>query len=233
MAEAKRKSGRPKKGGVHHPFFEFQANKFTRLARDYHHELTHVTIDLRKINRRLHESAALCQQQINFIKKPDAEHLLAPTQPICFEDTIYHLQNFSFRVTAYRDKMMQFVNQALRLGFDETAMGVHPAISNNRIVKDAHIDTELKKFQKDKDFKNALSERILLSHRRYYHREGGYNELLIPKSETNDKKEKLKLWKKNIESQSARANRIVLKAVDLNDKIMTKINDYLKKHPTS
>ena len=214
----------------HRAFFDFKGNKFAKLAREYHHELRHLTSDLMDINQRIQNSAILCHQQISFLHKKE-RHMLSGRRPMCFDDTLYHLENFSFRVTGYRDKMVQFINQALRIGFDERASGVLGTIVSHGTVRDARIDTEIKKFDKDKDFKECLSERILMTHRRYYNAEGGYSTMLIPVTETKDAKEKLKVWKKNIETKVNRANRIVLKTLEMNDKVVSKINDYLTKHP--
>ena len=183
-----------------------------------------------RINRRIHESAMLCHQQIEFLKR-GAVHLVSRSEPPCFEDTLYHLENFTFRVTGYRDKLVQFINQALRIGFDEKAMGVLSTIISHGTIRDAHVDTELKKFDKDKDFKEILSERVLMTHRRYYQVEAGYNRLMRPLSEAKNLKDDLKRWKQNIQTKANRADRIVLRVTDINDRIMDKINDYLTKHP--
>lgn len=220
-----RKVKRKKKG-----FFSFQKNRFTRLARSYHHELLHLTGDLMHINRRIHESTTLCHQQIEFLKKGRG-HLVSLNEPLCFEDTLYHLENFTFRVTGYRDKLVQFINQALRIGFDEKAMGVLSTIISHGTIRDAHLDTELKKFDKDKDFKQILSERILMTHRRYYQIETGYNRLMQPLSDAKNPKEDLKRWKQNIQTKANRADRIVLRIRDINDRVMDKINEYLVRHP--
>lgn len=211
-------------------FFDFQGNKFTKLAREYHHELSHLTGDLLRVNRKIQESATLCHLQISFIKRKE-QHLISPSRPVCFSDALYHIENFAFRVTGYRDKLVQFINQALRIGFDEKTMGVLTTIVSHGTVRDAHLDTELKKFDKDSDFKVALSERILMTHRRYYSTETGYSSMLMSGEESKDPDMKLKLWKQNIQTKASRANRIALKARDMNDRVMQKINAYLKKHP--
>ncbi len=215
------------------PFFNFQGNKFSKLARDYHHELLHLTIDLRRVNQRIQESTLLCRQQIDFIRKSQSRHLISKTGFIYFEDALYHLENFTFRIASFRDKLVQFINQALRIGFEEKSTGVLGTIVSHGTVRDAHIDTEIKKFDQDKDFSEALSERTLMTHRRYYKVEAGYNMLLIPGSEAKDRVEKLKLWKQNIKVKANRANRIVLKIMDIDDRVMQKINDYLIKHPVT
>lgn len=227
-----KKATKPRKQRKRKPaFFDFQGNKFTKLARDYHHELLHLTIDLRRVNQRIQESAVLCHQQIGFIKKQDSHHLISPTGFVHFENALYHIENFAFRLTGYRDKVAQFVNQALRIGFDEKAMGVLSTLVSHGTVRDAHIDTEFKRFDRDKDFKEVLSERILMTHRRYYRGETGYDNLMRSNLESKSREEKLKLWKQNIQQKATRTNRIVLKAIDMNDRIMQKINSYFKKHP--
>lgn len=211
-------------------FFNFKKTRFTKLSRDYHDELFHLTVDLIATNRRVQESAILCGQQISFIKKK-LSHLVPSNRPRCFDDALYNLENLNFRFTGYRDKLVQFINNALRIGFDEKSMGALGTIISNGTVRDAHLDTELKRFDKDKDFKDALSERILMTHRRYYQAETGYNILMMSKEEAKDPAHKLKLWKQNIQAKVSRANRIVVKVMDMNDRVMFKINSYLTKHP--
>lgn len=222
-----RKKVIPKK---HRAFFDFQGNKFTKPARDYHYELLRLTGDLIAANRRVQESSCLCHQQINFFNK-NSGHLIPNSEPSCFKDALYHLENFTFRVTGYRDKLVQFVNQALRIGFDEKSMGVLGPIVNNRTVRDSHIDTEIKRFDKDKDFKQVLSDRVLMTHRRYYQIETGYNPLMMPREEAKNPRDNPRLWKQNIQTKASRADRIVLKAMEMNDRVMVKINSYLKKTP--
>lgn len=210
-------------------FFDFKKNKFTKMTRDYHDELWHLTNDLIVTNRRVQESAILCSQQISFIKKKE-EHLVPARRPKCFEDTLYNLENFNFRVTGYRDKLVQFINHALGIGFDEKTTGLLSSVLGNGVVKAAHIDTELKKFDKDKDFRDSLNERILMTHRRYYQAETGYSVLMMPKEEATSPEHKLKLWRQNIQTKVTRANRIVVKVMAMNDRVMLKINHYLIKH---
>lgn len=212
-------------------FFNFKANKFTKLARDYHNEIHQLTTDLLRINRKIQDAAALCHLQINFIKKKNS-HLISPLVPPCFDEILYHIENFDFRVTGYRDKLVQFINQALRIGFDEGTMGILNVIATHKIVCDARLDTEIKKFLKDKDFKEILSERILLSHRRYYQSKTGYDRLLQPRTEVKSSKEGIKRWKENIQTKTDRANRVCLKVVDMNDRVMQKINDYKQRART-
>jgi hypothetical protein len=224
----------PQKGGGRRkklrPFFDFKANKFTKLARDYHHELKHITADLSGVNRRVQESAVLCQQQLEYIKKK-LGHLVSPDRPVCFGDTLYHLENLALRVTGYRDKLVQFINQALRLGNDEKSSGMLGTLVSHGTVRDAHLDTELKRFNRDNDFNEVLSERILMTHRRYYKEETGYSPMLMPVEQAKSPDDKLKLWRQNIQAKVNRANRIVLKVIQMNNKVMNKINLYLKKHP--
>ncbi len=212
-------------------FFNFNRKKFSRLARDYHHEIVHLTGDLRRINQIIQVSALLSNQQINLMKRKNTSHLISETGLLTFEDTQYHVENFSFRLTGYRDKLVQFINQALKIGFDETTMGILGPISKNRTIKDAHLDTEIKKFQKDKDFKEVLSERILMTHRRYYGKENAYSPLMTPNLEgIADKNAFFKNWKQNVLAKANRTNRLVLKTMDMNDRVMEKINSCIAKN---
>jgi hypothetical protein len=210
------------------PFFNFRAKNFSKLARDYHNELHHLTIDLVDINRRLQESIVLCYQQVNFIEKPK-KYFIPHSNPVCFKDAQYHIENFNFRITSYRDKLVQFINQALKIGIDEKTRGMFSIVINHQIVKTTHLDTELKKFDKDKDFKETLSDRILMAHRRYYMVEAGYDTLMRPIEKVEDHSKYLKLWKKQIKINASQTNRIVWKIIKMNDMVMQKINNYLEK----
>lgn len=228
MAEKSKAKNTSKRRKKPH-FLVLNKRNFSKLALNYHHEVRYLIYYLIQTTQRLNESAAMCQYFIDGIsskkgikpKRSSLEH---------FEDTIYHLENHAFRASAYRDKLLQFINQALQLGYDERERGLVQKLIKNRISIEALTNTEIKKFQKDPALKNTISRRVSLSHLRYYSQETFHSPYLYPVSTNPDNRKNFtREWKKNISEQVETANKFTEKAMDIADKVMIKINNYWKK----
>lgn len=215
------------------PFFNFNKRNFSKLAREYHHEIQHLIIDLSSINIKIQSAAILCDKQIELRAAGRKIHLYDPDWRGYFEDVLYHLENYYFRASAFRDKLAQFVNQALKLGYDESERELIRRMLNNRIYIEARINTELKKFEQEKELKEVLSKRVYMSHRRYYSSDS-YNPYFQP--EETPSKENLrghsKLWRKNIQTEVEKVDVFTAAAIDISNKVMVKINAYLNKFHT-
>jgi len=130
-------------------FFNFKKNKFSKKTVDYYTEIRRLTGDLINIASRVSRSLLLCKGDIELLNRGS----FFPREfPNDFNDLRYHLENFCFRAGAYKDKMANFINQALQLGFGEREMGLVEKIQHNGIAKKYHLDTEIKKFYKNKSF---------------------------------------------------------------------------------
>lgn len=213
------------------PFFDFNKRNFSKLAREYHHEIQHLIIDLSSTNIKIQRAAILCDKQIELRAAGKKIHLYDPDWKNYFEDVLYHLENYYFRASTFRDKLAQFVNQALKLGYDESERELIKRMSNNRIYIESRINTELKKFEQETELREVLSKRVYMSHRRYYSSDS-YNPYFQPE-ETPSKenvKRHSKLWRKNIQTEVEKVNTFTATAIDISNKVMVKINAYIKKY---
>jgi len=211
--------------------FQFKHRKLKRKAREFQHEVTHLTLDLVEINRRIHETGSLCKFRIDYFgAKDEKQHLFHPRHRQYFDDFLYHLENFTFRTQAYRDKLSLFVSYALGLGFDENDQRIFGHLLKNTIVKEVYIDTELKKFTRSPP-KDILERRKLMSHKQYYHSES-YNPHFVPKEispRVVGYKKAARLWAKNIQMECSKSDRTVRWALGINEKVAKKTVQFLKK----
>lgn len=210
--------------------FNFKHRKLSKKARQFQPEVRHFTYDIIEINRKIHESASLCKFRIDcFGAQVDKKHLIHPRQSQYFDDLLYHVENLVFRIQAYRDKLCLFINYALSVGFDENESGLFSKLLKNAIIKDDHMDTELKKFTKF-PLKDLLERRKLMSHKRYFHTES-YNPLFVPEVSPKDVgyKKAARLWTKNIVSEYSRSDLSVKRILEINKKIAEKTLAILNK----
>lgn len=215
------------------PFIaKFNKRNYSKLARDYHHEVLHLILDLLNINRKIDRANALCQHELELLSGRKSD-LLDPSFSRNFEEVLYHIENFAFRASAFREKLTQFINQALLLGYGERERDLMGKMAVNRITTEAHIDTEVKKFNTNTEMKAILSKRVSLSHLRYYNPETGYSPYLYPDEEKHPKdlRDFIKRWRKNVDKEAKQANRFVKLAQEVSNKTMIKINTYWEKHP--
>jgi len=209
---------------------QFKNRKLNKKAREFRHEVYHLTLDILEINRRIHESAALCKFKTeNFGKAEKAGHIDHPRHSVYFDDLLYHLENFIFRVQAYKDKMCLFINFSLNLGFEEKDYGLFWRLLKNPSVREMHLDTELKKLDRG-SVSEILKQRKVMSHRSYYKNES-YNPLFIPKNispkEVGHRRAAL-LWKRNIIVECNKANQTTLRILEVNRKTVLKVDAFLK-----
>lgn len=225
-----------KKGGVR-PFFDFNKRNFNKKAVNYHREIRIITNDLISTNRKISRALALCKRTLQCFGGSADTHRISKDDFKDFEDLQYHLHNFCFRTGAYRDKLCQFINQALKLGYDENEMNLLEKIKKNGIAKKAHIDTELKKFSENIFLKWAHEKRKLLTHRLYYgSKNTGYHPLMMPALEdkktkeitTKNINELIKKWKEKITKEAGQADGFTSRIMKINDSVMEKINQFNK-----
>lgn len=221
-----------KKTSKRKPFFEFNKSKFTRKAVKFHNEVNNTTSELIIINIRIDRSLALCKRDIEILEKR-SPYLFSKEHLQDFSDLQYHVENFCFRASIYRDKIAHFINQALEIGFTEQEADIAGKIKRHGVAKNALLDTELKKFTSNKSFIWALQKRKTMAHRMYYNsKDTGYHSLMIPQNDADNSKKSnkifLKEWKSNIAKNAQLAEKFIIGALNLNDLVMSKINKYRK-----
>ena len=209
-------------------YLDFKHRKLNDKAREFRHEISHITIDLIDINRRIHETLVNCKHRIDIFGDPKKNHLADKNQMQHFDNLLYHLENFAFRMQAYRDKLSLFINFGMNIGFEERDFGLIFRLIKNPISKEFHMDTELKKFEQE-PIKKMLNLRKQMSHRSYYAADC-HNPLFTPKGidpkKVGYKKASL-LWKKNISNECKSVNETVLKVLDINEKVSEKMIKFL------
>lgn len=148
-------------------YFLFPQERFNQKAKLFQFEINQLTHDILKINYKIQMSAALCEWNIQSLDTLKRLHLFYEEEYTrVFLDLIYHIENFSFRIAAHRDKLCQFINFALELGYDEKETSVG-RILNDKTAKKALMDTEIKKFGRA-PLNTIIEIRKQLTHRRWY-----------------------------------------------------------------
>lgn len=205
----------------------FKHRKLCKNARDYCHEITHLTIDLLEINMRIQKSRAECEYIIGVIGKKNYINQVAKDEIIkAFQDLSYHVENFAFRLHAYRDKYCNLLNHVLGLGYDDADTSIANHLSKNINVKNNRFDTELKKFQSD-TLQLFLSRRKLMSHKIYYNKEN-YNPMYLPEKDLPFGEKKFtENWKKNIIAEADKTQKVLEKLLRINSNTTNKLTRYL------
>lgn len=209
----------------------FKHLKLNKEARVFRHEIQHLTMDLRQINIKIQKAAALGQWFVDSIGSKKKSHLIAnfESELSALEEVHYHLENFLFRVHAYRDKICVFLNCSLRLGYDNGDTDLQNRLQKNRIIKEHHLSTELKKFGSP-PLSTFLAKRKLISHKVYYGHED-YSPHLLPKANPSvvGIKKASTEWHNKIKSEIGNADKCFLKIVEINSKITEKVIKFLDK----
>jgi hypothetical protein len=213
--------------------FVFSSKKLHGKAREYRHEVFHVVQDLIDINRKIQIHLALCTHIINNLGASNKEYRVNYDKDFGnIEELRYHIENFIFRVHAYREKVCLFINYALNIGYTESQRDLLNSLLQHHIVKTSLIDTELIKL-KEEPFLRLLSKRKLMSHKSYYD-SGLYNPYFMPNDESLSakkigKKKASIEWRRNIKKEPENIDECLEKIFDFNEKTVDKILSYLNK----
>ncbi len=207
----------------------FTHRKLGKKARVYQHEINHLTFDLLEINRKIQKISSICKFVVDVYRNKKKGHQLSYQKDLeHFDEMLYHIENFIFRLYAYRDKIALFVNFALDIGFDEGENALAKRISKNKIAKNTHVDTELKKFS-EQPFSKLLEKRTLMTHRAYY---SNYNPHFYPEgvSPAKDGLRKAKNeWKRKIIKEVETIDKAFIKITEINTHLTEKVFNYLSK----
>jgi len=208
-------------------FFEFNHRKLNNKARIYKHELHHLTGDMLDIVRKIHLNLSLCEGIIKALGSKEQTFRIKnyDNYENYFNDLLYHLENFTFRLYAYRDKLCIFINYVMNIGYSDTDDGLLNKLINNDQIKKHHIDTELKNF-----FVNEMSEllrtRKLMTHKIYYDH---YNPYFMPDISPKDVgyyKAAL-AWRRRIKHEVKKINDSMEYIFEMNTQISEKLLTYL------
>jgi len=200
-------------------------------SREYRHELTRMMISLRKTNQYVQYSA---QVSIFNIKSITQKSGFVPSPPEVFraiEDFVYHYENYCYRAFSFREKLFQFINAILPVGYPEKQRGLIKHLVINPVIKQAKLISIIKKFDNDKTLKSVIDDRHSLTHRLYYG--GSFDHFLRPtdaallKSKEESKQKKwFDDWKEEIERRAKMTNDFTRAVSKINHNVAPKIIAY-------
>lgn len=215
-----------KKEKTYSKYLDFNHRRLCDKAKEYRHEISHLTSDLQSINQKIQRQTALCKYTIDTLSGGKKTYRLSRQFFTDFDNLLYHIENFVLRLYAYKEKLSLFINYAFDLGYQESDRGLYDRLIKNKKVNKCLISTELKKLELD-FFKKLLKRRKLMTHLVYYQSES-YGSLYPNKS---IKKEGLKEiaaeWKKQISEETEYVDKCLVQIFEINKNITNKTIKYL------
>lgn len=209
-------------------YLQFRHLRLSKKAREYQHEIGHITSDLISINQRLQRSLALCHFVIATLGKPKVGYRIsAPKDLELFDGLLYHIENFSFRLFAYRDKLALFLTFTLDAPFEEGEMNLMRRLPLLKEARRFHIDTEIKRFYEE-PIKSILEKRKMMTHRAYY-KSGLYDPMFMP--DLTPKEHGLRkatiAWRKKIAAEATKIDDCLVEVFTINTNLTKKLKKYL------
>lgn len=197
-------------------------------AKEYLNELSKLSFSLRFTNTKIQYSAQICSFNIRSIT---GQKLVNPRRDDVLreiDEFVYHYENYCFRLHAYREKILQFVNAILPVGYSDKEVSIKHILINP-IVKGAKIVQIIEKFQKDPTLSHIISNRTKLTHRL-----SSQHRYLMPKIEdekTSGKKIKswFDKWRTEIEELAEEANSSTISVSRINNNLAEKIIKFKEK----
>jgi hypothetical protein len=136
-------------------------------AREYMSEMKRVAESLRYTNQKAQYSAQICVFDIRSINRNRGYHPSPRETFRMIEEFVYHYENFCFRSFSYREKMIQFINAALPVGYDESEVSIRQILINPT-VREAKILPIVTRFKDDRRLGQVINDRNCLTHKLYY-----------------------------------------------------------------
>jgi hypothetical protein len=212
-------------------YLQFKSHRLSKKAREYQHEIGHLTSDLLTIDQKLQRSLALCQLVIKTIGKPSVRYRISLDKDLeNFQDILYHMENFIFRSFAYRDKLALFLNFALDAPFEEGEMNLIKRFLTFKEAKKSRISTEVARLYRN-PVKDILERRKIMSHRAYY-KPGIYSPLFFPEIDTKElgpRKTSI-AWRKKVVAEVEKIDDCLSEIFTVNANITKKLKKYLDNH---
>lgn len=172
-------------------------------SKEYGQDLVRLASMMRYNNQKIQYCSQICSLNITSINKKSG---FRPSKPETFravQDFVYHYENYCYRLYAYREKLLQFINAVLPVGYTEKQVRISHLLINPT-VRQAGLVPSLHKFQKNSSLSRAIGDRNLMTHRLYFGTE--FDHYFRPKLEKIENETQFKKWCKEWN------NHIVLKA---------------------
>jgi len=161
-------------------------------AKDYRNELARMMNNLRYTNEKVQYSAQLCMFTIKCITRKGGFNPSVAEGFRLVEEFVYHYENFCFRLFAFREKVLKFINAILPVGFVRDRDVKVQFMIINPVVKQAKLVSLIQEFDNKKDLGKIIDDRHSLTHKLYYGKE--FDHYLRPKNiETKNLKD-FKQW---------------------------------------
>ncbi len=208
-------------------YLDFSHRKLNKKSKTYRHEVSHLTNDMLSIVRKINQKLAVCENIIRILgSRKQGFRIKNPTiHDEDFSELHYHIENFIYRVHSYRDKICMFINLVMKVGYSESDDGLLDKLMANDLVKQFHVDTELKRFKVD-EVAELLNTRKSMSHRVYY---DSYNPHFMPDINPEDVgyyKASL-AWKTKIKKEVSKIDDCMEKMFDINTNLSEKLLKFL------
>ena len=206
--------------------FSFEHRRLNVHAKTYQLEIKQLTErGLSLANYHIQKSAAIWVWAMREGVYNNRKRLIKPSELVdAFYDLNYHLQNLWVRIHAYRDKLCRFINFALDLNYPEKDTRLWDLVLKNNIVKRAHIESELRKFNHP-PLKQIIHKRKLLSHNTYYLDES-FIKLLPAREEypvNIGARKAISSWRKKVLPEVKQANQAIDLILKLNQRLVNKL----------
>lgn len=196
-------------------------------SKEYVRDLLLITNSLQYTNRNIQYSAQVSVfniksiNDLHFVPKPDDVFRE-------IELFVYHYENYCFRLYAYREKLMQFINAVLPVGYEDKEVRMRHILINP-IVKQAGLIPYFEKFKTNAFLSNVIADRAKLTHRLYYNKE--FDRYLRPQTKKEIKSDTefsnwCNEWKKEILLRGQRTNKCTFIIDDINNSLAKKLTDY-------
>ena len=197
-------------------------------AFEYKDELLRMMSNLQFTNKFVQHKARTTSYNIDSINhvrgfKPQMEEVFGS-----IEEFIYHYENYCHRAYSFREKLLQFINAVLPVGYDEREVNMRQ-MTINPVVKQAKLLHVLERFKDDGDLGKITKDRQLLTHRLYF--SGQIDHYLRPVGVVSFKnKQEFKTWcdnwKKEIMQRAKLTDKFTDAIFDINHEITPRIVNY-------
>jgi len=195
-------------------------------AINYRNDVLQITRSLNYVNTRVQHNAQICAFNIKAITQTNGYNASPRETFETVEAFVYHYENYCFRVYAFREKLLQFLNSVLQIGYDEREVAIKHIIINP-VIRVAKVLPLLETFNKPKGvLKKLIKDRNSLTHKLYYGKDFDY--LLRPTKDIDPHhfKEWCGDWKSQIVSRAKEINKAERLISEMNNHLAQKIIDY-------
>lgn len=195
-------------------------------SRELRVEVRRMLISLRYTNEKVQYTGQLCQFNVRSIPTKSG---FVPSYPEVFrlmESFVYHYENYCYRIFAFREKLLSFINEILELELEDFEIRLKN-VKRHPYVKDAHLTSLLEKFNKKQSLGKIIDERNQLTHKLYYGKNFDYylRPMFVYKTPAEFKKW-CSGWKGEVASRYKRAENATHITFNIAHEVASKIIKY-------